>query len=837
MDWPGEVTIWLAPSKRSLHVSLAKFKTFSDGDFKELKELAGTQHVYYGHGLRTPGLTEAQQGGKQHICYKPTLVLDVDFLNPAAHKAQNLPVDLEEASVLFEGLPDPSAIIDTGNGVHVYWFLVEPLILDSATKRNQAQKIFRDFQAPYIRRAKERGWHLDNTASIQRVWRLPGFINQKTNRPVKTLLMHPHVRWELGDFGLSIPKARAATDSPPKPKAAKAPTAAKPSQSSPPLLDEMRERLRRVSPNNEYHDAITLLLNGESFAEPGNREKTIQGIASTMAWMPEGRDADPDVLAEIFRASFEAWQEEPVGEGEKEPLTVDEELEKAVDRIARSQEDWHYQEQERRPQLESIARGLGIKLEESDESNSYFLQHSIIQRRKNYYSFDFRDGAYGMFKEPGEVLTYVRDAWEESPDDLSLTYLSKGVTKYKQLPQVLREYATNADELVGDMTIDESWFDPKKRVFHEAMARKRIVEAEYDPRIDTWLKKLCGSSYEKVCDWLAVVPHLQHQLCALYFDGASGAGKGLFANGLARLWIEGAPTPLNNILTDFTEDIMKCPLLFIDEGLPQRKGNVSTEIRALVGASSFRLTEKYSSSRIVRGAIRLIIAANNANVLCLGDDEMSANDLEAIVGRFLHVRARRESAEWIDENNAGGHMTQEWVEGDGIAKHCLHLSQTRKVDPGKRFMVEGDETEMHRKVVMQGEINGLIYEWLVRFATSPNQVYERYRSKSESSRAQIGDDRILVNTQCVIDCWDSYMPKDARRPSTSRTGSVLTKVSDRVIKIGKRGSQIRYHVVKPGMVLDWCKQHQIGDEGHIATNLKTELGASTEEILDDMESN
>jgi len=834
------LTIWINPGKQSLHMPAENIHTLDDTDVADLHDIAGDRNVYFGLGLRDARrLDEQHQGGKNVIVAMPGLWLDIDFFDPKAHKALNLPKDLDEASVVLDQMPDPSALVHSGYGVQVGWFFNNPIILDTPTRRTQAQKAYAAWQAPLIALAAKHGWQLDNTASIQRVWRLPGFMNHKTDDPklVELLYCNADIRYEPEELGLNMPAARSLKET---------------TQESTPevagdLVAEIRDRLTRISPNNRYKDAIKAVLKGKSMANPGDRDQTLQGVCSTIAWMPEGRDADPAELAEVLRPSLQVWADEP-GDGANEVKSIDQEMEKAIDKIRRNQEDYHAKQAEKRPQLEGIARALGVSLDgdnsDDDEelSNDVILQHSIIQYRDAFYVYDYRIEKYTGMKTTREMIPLLRDAWEEGPDDLTIEYTNtKGETKDKTFPRITKEYCTNTDNVMGDMTLHESGYSQKARTFYEAVAIRRVTEAVYNKDIDTWLHLLVGDKKTKdgrelvdlVLDWIAVVPRLDRQNSALYLDGYGGSGKGLLATSLARLWHEGPPTEFEMVSGNFNNDIAKCPLLWIDEGLESKNKDITKKLRTIIGRQNFSLNEKNLPTRMVRGAIRLIICANNAGVLNIGDTEYSQRDLEAIVGRILYVYTQKAAADWLDAHNHGGLLTAKWAEGDLIAKHCLWLHENREVVPGKRFYVEGDETEMHRGMIMQGDTNSLIYEWIARFASNPEPVTTRYRSEQGTALAQIGDDKILVNAECLVACWDCYM-KHALPPKSTRVGHALSKLSERVARLGPRGDRHRFHVIKPEMILEWCERHQIGNEDKIADNLKRKMNIEpeNEESLD-----
>jgi hypothetical protein len=356
------------------------------------------------------------------------------------------------------------------------------------------------------------------------------------------------------------------------------------------------------------------------------------------------------------------------------------------------------------------------------------------------------------------------------------------------------------------------------------------------------LQLLAGPQHDKLLDWIAAVPKVEEPNSALYLEGYSGAGKGLLASGLARIWTEsGTPTRFTDAIGQFNAPIMDCPLVWIDESLPVKLGNVTGELRALVGASSLSINQKGEPIRPVNGAARLMICANNEEVLMSGDADLSMRDLEAVIGRILHIHAREEAVDYLVNTN-----TSDWVTGGVIARHCLWLAENRQIKRGKRFLVEGEQTEMHRRLMLQGDTNGLVYEWLVRFASNPHAIAQVYRGKkNQLPLAGIGKAKgkgyelvstiedadkkppppyeLLVNNEGVVDCWKTYMP-EAKPPMHQRIGRVLSRLSHKTTRIAnEKGERTRYHAIKPDMILEWCRQNQIGNEDIIARNLGLEL--------------
>jgi hypothetical protein len=569
--------------------------------------------------------------------------------------------------------------------------------------------------------------------------------------------------------------------------------------------EDFLEALKSLNKDNQNKAMIDKVLAGESFAEPGERDEAMQRVCSTMAWMPEARELAAETIAEVMRPSLSVWANE---EDNPKLKSLEEEMEKALEKISRAQVD---QQDHRQRQFEDLA-GLRAALRSKpiDEmDNEFILRHAIIQFRSSYYVYNFDQQCYIGPKTKEELLTYAHQAWKNAPDGLDLSYVSKGVDKQKSIPRILHEYAMCADKVIGQFCLDESYYDFVRNRFFEAIAPIRSdLSPLFNKRIAHWLSLLAGKHLDKLLDWLAALPQLQFQCCALYLDGSPGSGKGMLANGASQIFRVGGPVPLEDVLGDFNADIFECPLLFLDEGVSWYRGNISTQLRGLIGASSHNYKQKNLANRPVIGSIRLLIAANNDNVLAFGDDHMSANDLQAYVQRFLHIPVSDAASKWLQENDTTG-----WVDDGLIAQHILWLKENREIVHGKRFIVEGVSMDaMHRKLVTQGDLVGPMYEWIARFASNPKELYKHAITKSEEPKAFIGEGKLLVNAQGMLDGWGVYMGKHSQPPKTTHLGRALSKMSEGSAKLGSRDNRVRYHQIRFDLVVGWAIDNQIGDD-------------------------
>jgi hypothetical protein len=838
----GGAVIWLAPGARSIHVPIDDIRVWDTDDEAALADLVSGKNTYTSPGLRRAGLPEfgkGSQGTQSDVIALAGFALDVD-LKGGKHVAEDLPVTDDDVAALLSVGPDPSRVVATGGGLHFWWLFEEPWALGGPHDRKHARSAFRAFQESYIKRGEEFGFHVDLTATIQHLFRLPGTRNWKrsTSVPVETAYADGP-RYPLRELVREVPRS-SLSSSPPRADAEEDDEDFVESEfpADEIVVDEVRAKMRRLSPNHRNKTAIEAVLAGESFAEPGKRDDAMQAVCSTIAWLCSSLSKTAEELSEILRPSLFVWASEPGAE-----KTLEEELEKAVDKLERAIEERNQKQDEEAARIAVIRRffrleSTGEEVDRQSLPNRELPSYSIIQYKNSFWAqslgfqdgYRIRPGFYGPFIQT-ELMVQLGSLWENGAPQFSLTYWGEeGEEKAKTVLRVTQEYATGAHDVLGHFALQESYFDPATRIFHEAICPIRPLMPEFDPRIDEWLRIMGGRHAEQLLDWIAAVTQLDYQCCALYLAGPPDCGKSLLATGLARLWHVGGATPLARIMGDFNAEMFRCPLIGLDEGLPDRKfKSASSFLRSLVGSSTHTYNQKNIVTRKVVGAIRLLISANNDNVLKFGDEELSALDLQAVVGRFLHLRVSDDAATWIEERNAGRKMTEAWVEGDGIPRHALWLREHRKLNPGRRFLVEGETTMMHKALVTQGRWSGVVLEWLVRLVNNPDKIGIVYKSQHEIPRALVGNQKILVNTQAIVDCWNTYLTDRAEKLSTSAVGRVLNQLSDEhKPKMGSNGERIYFHQIDPDLVFSWAEENQIGDLEAMHRNLTRQLDQQEE---------
>lgn len=151
----------------------------------------------------------------------PGLWLDIDCAG-GEHSKKNLPTFEEAELKLLTAFPSPSILVHSGGGLHAYWLFSELLLIKNEVQRDKITKLSKRFQGAFIQFAKEKeGWHVDSTADLARILRIPGSLNYKNKEAIKpvTILNASDQRYSMQELETAIcklerqvtPKAQPAT--------------------------------------------------------------------------------------------------------------------------------------------------------------------------------------------------------------------------------------------------------------------------------------------------------------------------------------------------------------------------------------------------------------------------------------------------------------------------------------------------------------------------------------------------------------------------------------------------------------------------------------------------
>ena len=160
---------------------------------------------YFGLAARNDKVLDGKTGTAKQLQLISAFAVDLDIAGPG-HKGCNLPESCEEALRAVEHLPPPSAVVSTGGGRHLYWFLKTPLSLTTKIEVDYAKDKLSDFGASVLNRGQESGFDVDNIFQLARLLRVPGSRNIKKADDPKTveILELNNQRYELNELIPSV---------------------------------------------------------------------------------------------------------------------------------------------------------------------------------------------------------------------------------------------------------------------------------------------------------------------------------------------------------------------------------------------------------------------------------------------------------------------------------------------------------------------------------------------------------------------------------------------------------------------------------------------------------
>jgi hypothetical protein len=770
--WPQgtdkTLTVWGSKTKKSVHLrqptldpetNALLFSRNGNGD-----------NIYFGLASRVNSIEgEYERGAKSSCIELPAIALDIDVLNPDAHAAQNLPKDKADVLTILSANPlPPSFLVHTGNGFHAYWLFNSPLLI---TDPRILESHLANFQGAFIAKAKEHGWHLDKTHTVDRVWRLPGFMNLKTNLPVRLLAPENPVRYEPTSLGISeskgVPPLQRKTE----------PLPHKPQSQSSEIPSTLLTSLHNLKDQTK-REQFAKLLEGDSPASKGERDAVLHAMASTLVFADEGKTT-PKALAELFRPAMQLWADESSAN-----KTVDEEMSKVLDKLNRAQGDFFQKQAKEEQSLEAIRVAFMSGQDTAEDSAAAAKEvspkHFIIQKDRAYYPFDFQTLAYDRARTQTELHPYLRDCWEGASAEL-YRMNEKGEMRLRTIADLTMEYATVANDIIFDLAAQSTYFDPRSKVLFSRAAPNRTLTPKFHPIIDEWLRAMPESpeDVDLLLNWIAGVTELRHQCAAIYLSGPPDVGKSLLAYGLGMLWLSEAPSKMSHIVARFNSSLLDCPLIVLDEQWSDKRVNICGEIRELIGTTSHRVEQKGLTPVTLKGAVRIMITANNDSVLSAeGNGEMTENDRQATAERILHIVCSLRAKAILE----GQTERFTWIANGDIARHALWLKEERfetiindRARAGRRYLVQGRyKKEFHDGIGQKQDDFYAVAEILIQGVLSAKGPF------GSGKVARVHRDEFRVTSKGVLDSWQTFLGDRYDMPKNNTAiGRVLSQMGQR----------------------------------------------------------
>lgn len=585
-------------------------------------------------------------------------------------------------------------------------------------------------------------------------------------------------------------------------------------------------------------EALTLVCKGEPFADNGTVDTTIfqlcrdlaaafpnaipMSIAehfvpslSLMAFAGKDPHTAEDVAAKIARAQ-EEFLAEQAATLEAEATEKRLRMRQAFAHVDPTR-DHAYTEAE----LEAFAAKLGCSREEMQN-------RWIIQRGNLFYilgpgakysdPYSERDVSNAVLRDLAPAISAGVELWGQG---------TSGEPYRKPLGALMGEYGTVATNYILDLRAQEATYEPGPRLFTVAPAPIRPLTPTHDPEVATWIQLLCGECTADVNNWLALATDLDSTCAALMLTGPGDTGKSLFAHGVSRLWSTQGPTKLSSAMAGFNAVMTQNPLVFGDEQLPKdfRGFGRTPELREFIAARSRPYNRKFADETVLIGAIRLVIAANNEDILAIGEN-LTVNDINAIGDRFYHVKVSPDAITYLAI--LGEDHVRTFVTQDRIAKHALWLRDNYPIRRDGRFMIRPRDRNFYRALTTKSGIRSAVCQWLVGFVREPRRVDMKNHDPENAYRVFIRDGALFVQTKGILDSWDLYV-KNEMVPQTGKLAQAITglSVGDREHLVKPGGGQAFYRRIEIEHLIAWAKETEFATEEEIRSALRVNTPTHT----------
>jgi hypothetical protein len=528
----------------------------------------------------------------------------------------------------------------------------------------------------------------------------------------------------------------------------------------------------------EIADMLACVRDGIAFAMRGNR--AVATFTLVLALAELFPDASPDTIAETLRLSLEIQGAPSVGEI---PAMVG-----RARRIVRERSEQPIAQSDlSTQQLRSIF-----------QTDNDPLRCLIVQHHTDYWlaSYAPADGLQYHPTTKDAVLANAKEKLGFAKVPL-VELLPNGARRFKP-DELVDRYGTAVDRVTKSFVIHVPEIRKISGCRDLALPVASVgLDPEYHVEVDQWLRMMGGDT---LLDWIGLAADPSRPLTILFVLGRAATGKSFLAKQLARIWTEYGPPKLNNALAAFNDEMLRAPFLFSDEDIPRdHKGRVRTaELRDLIQTEHHAINAKHRHMSFLEGFPRVMVAANNDNVLAFGGDSLTAEDLEALRQRSTVIRVPASCAEFLER-----HDTKAWVTSKAIPRHALWLAANRDL-PEHRF---GLAPTSDIAFSLNGSLHLSCLEWIVRHIFGPGRIAHATAVNNDFGF-------VRVHMRDLDAHWGTYLETPKPR---------LTAISNAVSKY--RDSDGGWIKVPFNVLFAWCAQANYCTQSELARALGSFVGA------------
>jgi hypothetical protein len=541
--------------------------------------------------------------------------------------------------------------------------------------------------------------------------------------------------------------------------------------------------------------AIRDLAEGRPYADEGGRNTVSTRLVGAIS--SEFKNASAESILALFESSLKCW---PDG------ADLRDDIQGMIER-------WHHPDPTGTPSRISDAfNGKRATPYTAGELSSWapLDRRWLVQKSSAHYLF-FNGSYRGPFTG-NEVLSACETVLSPATS-IKLWKVTDtredGSPKWtkKQLAELMTDYGIVATHVEIQLGSNRSYYDTERGTFVEAACPLADLEPAHNPEIAAWLERMVGSDkLVYLLDWMATVTDLNKAAPALYLHGARKAGKGLLVNGLSQLWIDRGPTKLISAMSRFNSGLLDCPLVFGDEKIPSERGLPRTEeLRELITDMNQRIERKHLPEIMARGAIRIVLAANNDGLIEGQGVDLTPDDISALADRFIDCE--------VFDTGITPEIARSWIESKAIARHALWLRDNHRIQTPDRLACRATGAEFSRKLATRTGIRAGLCEFIVRQVFSPVKRRETDRGAPKPLPPVIVDsERVVWANGTLIHRYQSAGSCFTKRQSAAHIQKALRPLCAPTTprRFGpKEDRGAEYREVQKDLLLAWIEDSDL----------------------------
>lgn len=182
----SHILIWTKEEAQKV----SKWFTSIETATKHAEKVGSKADTYFGIGLAPEALQHYERVPADQVVGLPGLWIDIDYKSPGVHKKQHIPETEKDALWLVEEMPlEPSLLVHSGHGFQAYWLFPSVVNIQTGEQRLYLADLSERWQGYCKALAATKGWDVDSTFDLARVFRIPETYNLKDKeKPVKVTL-------------------------------------------------------------------------------------------------------------------------------------------------------------------------------------------------------------------------------------------------------------------------------------------------------------------------------------------------------------------------------------------------------------------------------------------------------------------------------------------------------------------------------------------------------------------------------------------------------------------------------------------------------------------------